>query len=1145
MTLARTIPDAARACQNAAADPERSVFVSANAGSGKTHVLVQRVINLLLRGEDPAKILCITFTKAAAANMATRVFDTLAEWTTLDDTALDERIRLATGKIPDAAQRAIARRLFANALETPGGLKVQTIHAFCTHLLHQFPFEADVAARFEVLDDAATAQILNQLTLDVLLEGATKPDSPLGQALAVAIAAVADVTFKEVIAETIGKRDLITAWVDRAGGVQQAIGEMTRSFGLSASDTLQEIENEYFSQSLIPHVEWPGLINVFSSGSKTDQERAASLSDALRATGRERIEHYLDVFCTGDRKGRASVLTKKPAEANPQWAARLNAEKDRVCQLLAREFALRACDRSAALITVAAAVIDRYRAEKERRGLLDYEDLIDKALTLLHDASTRSTAAAWVLYKLDLGINHVLVDEAQDTSNKQWEIIKILVAEFLPGGARDNVRRTLFAVGDEKQSIFSFQGAVPHKFAEMREHFRVVHKTSEVAFATEKLDYSFRSAIGVLEAVDVVFKQPAAFRGLTADPAWTVHQPLPDALPGEVELWDLIGPDEKERGKEGWDAPFDTTSETSPSVKLATKIARTVKGWIANGTRPGEVLILVRQRGPMFEAVIRALKQTQIEVAGADRLVLSEHIAIMDLLVLGDALLLPDDDLALATALKSPLFGFDDDKLFELAYQRKGSLRSALRTRTGEDEAFAAAASALEDLARKACALSPFEFYAHVLGAFKGRARILARLGTEASDPLDEFLNLALSYEQRETPSLQGFLNWIRAAQSEVKRDMEMARDEVRVMTVHGAKGLEAKNVILIDHTTTRPEGAHPPRLLTVPIAGAPPGATALIWAVAKDKDAGPMTQARAQAIEAACDEYRRLLYVGLTRAADRLLVCGAKGVNKAPAGCWHDLVLGPLQSLSEEDSDADGKIWRFRKSVTPVKDGGAPASEKPTALPAWLTASAPPSPPAPMILRPSEMADDEPRRVTGAGRETARLRGTLAHRLLQSLPDIPLARREKMAEEFLARRGGRLPVDQRAALLREVLFVLEHKDFAALFSLGSRAEVPIVGMLSGRSVVGQVDRLTVTQDSILIADFKTNRNPPRRIEEVQGSYVNYVKQLAAYRAVLMNLYPDRPVRAALIWTEVPDLMELSADLLDRALAIHVAARMP
>ena len=1138
MSLTRQIPDAAKARQIAAADPERSVFVSANAGSGKTHVLVQRVINLLLRGEDPAKILCITFTKAAAANMATRVFNTLAEWTALDDDALDEKIRLATGKAPDAARRAIARRLFANALETPGGLKVQTIHAFCTRLLHQFPFEADVAARFEVLDEAATSQLLNELTLEVLLEGATKPDGALGNALAAAITAAADITFKEVIAETIGKRDLITAWTGRAGGVQQAIDELSRTFGLMLGDSVQAVENEYISAALIPQIEWPALIDVFSEGSKTDKERADSLSSATRSAGRERLENYLDVFCTGDRRGRASVLTKKLADANPHWAARLNAERERVCQLLAREFALRARDRSAALITVAAAVIDRYRAEKDRRGLLDYEDLIDKALTLLRDASTKSTAAAWVLYKLDLGINHVLVDEAQDTSDKQWEIIKILVAEFLPGGARDNVRRTLFAVGDEKQSIFSFQGAVPHKFAEMRDHFRALHETSEVAFAVERLDFSFRSAIGVVNAVDLVFKQPAAFRGLTADPTWTVHQALPDAVPGEVEIWELTGPDEKDAGKEGWDAPFDTTSETSPSVKLAAKIARTVKGWIAKGTRPREVLILVRQRGPMFEAVIRALKQAQIEVAGADRLVLTEHIAIMDLLVLGDALLLPDDDLALATALKSPLFGFDDEKLFKLAYQRKGSLRSALRAKAGEDAAFDAASSALDALRREARILSPFAFYAHVLGARKGRAQILARLGVEASDPLDEFLDLALSYEQRQTPSLQGFLYWIRAAQSEVKRDMEMARDEVRVMTVHGAKGLEAKTVILIDHTTTRPEGAHPPRLLVAPVADAPPGATALIWGVAKDKDAGPMAQARTQAIEAARDEYRRLLYVGLTRAEERLIVCGAKGVNKAPEGCWHDLVLSALQPLSQEASDADGKIWHFRKGTETVTDDSLPGAKQQVSLPSWLMADAPPSPPAIAVLRPSDPIDDEPRRVAGCTeRESARLRGTLSHRLLQSLPDIPAAQREKMAGEFLSRRGDRLSADQRAVLLREVLLLIESRDFAALFAPGSRAEVPIVGKLvvggEDKGVAGQVDRLAVTKDAVLIADFKTNRPAPRKIDEVPSGYV---RQLALYRAVLMKLYPDRPVRAALIWTEVPDLMELSPDTLEGAL---------
>ena len=591
-----------------------------------------------------------------------------------------------------------------------------------------------------MLDEATTAQLLNQLTLVVLLEGATNPDSPLGKALEIAIAAAADTTFKEVIAETIGKRDLITQWITRAGGVQQAIDELTRTFDLAPGDNIATVEADYFAASDMAQSEWPALIEIFSAGSKTDKERAHSLSAALRSSGRERLENYLDVFCTDSRTPRGSIVTRKIADADPQLAMRLKAEQERVCKLLAREFALRARDRSAALITVAAEVIERYRREKERRGLLDYEDLIDKALTLLRDASSKSTAAAWVLYKLDLGIDHVLVDEAQDTSDKQWEIIKILVAEFLPGGARENVRRTLFAVGDEKQSIFSFQGAVPHKFAEMRVHFDALHKKSDAVFATEKLDYSFRSAAGILNAVDVVFKQPEAFRGLTVDPTWTVHQALPDALPGEVEVWDLTIPNKSDLDKEGWDAPFDTTSETSPSVKLAAKIARTVKGWIADGTRPGEVLILVRQRGPMFEAVIRALKHAQIEVAGADRLVLTEHIAIMDLLVLGDALLLADDDLALATVLKSPLFGLDDEQLYKLAYQRKSSLHSVLRAKAGEDAAYGAAAAALDVLAQKARTSSPFEFYAHVLGAQKGRARILSRLGTEASDPLDEFL---------------------------------------------------------------------------------------------------------------------------------------------------------------------------------------------------------------------------------------------------------------------------------------------------------------------------------------------------------------------------------------------------------------------
>src|SRR6185437_9848030 len=467
-------------------------------------------------------------------------------WSVLDDKALDGKITASTGKPADATQRARARRLFATALETPGGLKVQTIHAFCTRLLHQFPFEADVAASFDVLDEAATAQMLNALTLDVMLEAAAEPNGALGQALAGAITAAADVTFKEVIAEAIGKRDRITGWTDRAGGVPQAIAELSRAFGLGPGDTLQTIENEYISGSLIPQSEWPALIAALAAAkNSTDKKHAERLAAAQKASGRDRAELYIDVFCTGERKGRDSVVTKPFAKEHPEWAERLVAEQERVCALVAKEFAVRARDRSAALLTVAAAVIGRYRAEKDRRGLLDYEDLIDKVLMLFRDSS-----AAWVLYKLDAGINHVLVDEAQDTSPKQWEIIRTIVAEFLPGGSRDNTPRTLFVVGDEKQSIFSFQGAAPLAFAENRDHFRRLHEKSETPFAVEKLDYSFRSAAQVLLAVDTVFRRPEAFRGLTADPTWTVHQALPDAAPGEVEIWDLIGPDEKDVSKE-------------------------------------------------------------------------------------------------------------------------------------------------------------------------------------------------------------------------------------------------------------------------------------------------------------------------------------------------------------------------------------------------------------------------------------------------------------------------------------------------------------------------------------------------------------------------------------------------------------------
>ncbi len=1139
MTARRAIPDDLLRVQAAASDPAVSAWVAANAGSGKTHVLAQRVIRLLLDGVDPAKILCITFTKAAAANMANRVFDELRRWTTLDDAQLDDAIVQISQIRPDAVRRALARRLFALALETPGGLKVQTIHAFCTRLLHQFPFEANVAARFDVLDDAAESQLLGEISLGVLLDAALLPRGALGRALATAMSVAADQTFKDAVGEALRKRAGVRAWIEHGGSVEAAIAGLCGVLGIGTDETIEQLESEIADGPLMPVSQWAAAAATLGRGSKLDQEQARRLLAALGSSGPERVDTYLQLFLTGKFEPRDRLVTKAIETCDPQLAGRLCDERARILPLVERRKALACRDRTAALITIADAVISRYRSAKDRRGLLDYDDLIDRTLALLGEER-----AAWVHYKLDRGIDHVLIDEAQDTSPKQWEIVRRLTAEFFAGAGARNVRRTIFAVGDEKQSIFSFQGAAPREFEVMRRAFDTWSKAVAHDFRYVRFRHSFRSGPNVLAAVDSVFARPEAFAGLSADAVKTVHEPLPDAAPGMVEIWETTKPKDK-REIEAWDAPFDELTETSPQVRLAARIAKNVKLWLARGARAGDVLVLVRQRGPLFEAIIRSLKDLHIPVAGADRLVLTEHIAVMDLMALADALLLPDDDLALATVLKSPLFDLDDADLFEIAWERKGSLRAALRAKAHLQPRFADVAGKLDRFASWARQM-PFAFYARVLGAEGGRRRFLARLGHEAEDALDEFLNLALEYERRRTPSLQGFIAWLRTARTDVKRDMEITRDEVRVMTVHGAKGLEAPVVVLAD-TTTEPAGPVQRQARLVALADAaphsPPGC--LAWIAARTTDTPSLTAARERMRREAAEEHRRLLYVAMTRAIDRLVICGAEGERGRPEGCWWDLVFAALQppvSVEEPADDGDGTVWRYRKVPPRADEAVSRAATTPAAQarPSWLDRDAPADQPARLLSPASAYDETTLGRASAAGggaeRDKARTRGVLMHRLLQALPDIPKAARAEAARRHLARAGTAFSAQEREVMCEQIRGLLEDPSFSQLFLAGSRAEVPIVGRLDGGrlAISGQVDRLVVTDGSVLIADYKTNRPAPRRVEDVPKAYVT---QLALYRAVLGRLYPEKIVRAALIWTDVPDLMEISAAGLDAAFA--------
>jgi len=1134
------IPLPVRERQRQASDPAASAWVSANAGSGKTHVLTQRVLRLLIAGAAPSGLLCLTFTKTAAANMAARVFETLASWTSLDDAGLSEAIAELGAPKPKPQGLAFARRLFARAIETPGGLKIQTIHAFCERLLHLFPFEANVPASFSVADDREAAALIAEARARAFAEELGAPDRA-AEVERVAREAGAE-GFDELLAKALARR----ADFEAIGDAKAYAAALRRALDLAANETSAAIK----AQMLALAPQWAEWIGILAEGGKTERDLAGRLRRANGASDEDsRLAAYLDAFFTKDGKPRGGekqrLVTDALAKRLPSLPLRLAAEQERLIGLRERLRSAEALERSVALYRVAEATIKRYAALKGARGLLDYDDLIARTRALLERAD-----AAWVLYKLDASLEHLLVDEAQDTSPAQWAILAKLSEEFLSGaGARG--ARTLFAVGDEKQSIFSFQGAAPHMFSAMRRRLALRHEEAKLAFASVPLSVSFRSAPDVLKGVDAVFAAEPAWRGLTGDAAPPPpHQALRGDLPGLIEVWPPFGAT-KTPEREDWRMPLDETSGAEPAVIAARRIAATIKGWLTPNAvecvfdvsegrprriRPGDVMVLVRSRGAFFEAMIRALKENDIATAGADRLLLRDSLAAMDLAVAGRAALLPDDDLTLATALKSPLIGLDDDDLLAIAPGRPGSLFDALAAASGPP--FVAARARLETWRDRARERTPFAFYAALLGADGGRRALLERLGPEASDAIDEVMALALAHEREQAPSLAAFLAELEADDAPVKRDMEARSDGVRVMTVHAAKGLEAPIVFLADACSvgyTRMTE----RLLD--LGDRERDAPLFVWAARKAEDSAPLVAARERARAAAAGEHRRVLYVAMTRAAQRLIVVGHHGVSGPAEDNWHALIsagLGERLQPAPAPWDAAETIARF--GAPPRDDAGAESEPASASIiePDWLrrpaTVEAPPATLSPSrAAAPQRWADD-----AGRGR---RLTGVLAHALLQRLPDVLPERRRAAAQNFLSAQGGALAEAEQAQLVDAALAVLSLPALAPLFAAGSRAEVAIAGAAPRKGApalpfYGRIDRLAVAADAVYLADYKTGAKPPDATPRA------YVAQLALYRAALAALYPDRPIRAFLVWLIGAEAVEIAAAELDESLASLAAS---
>lgn len=1151
----------AEEAQTSAADPTISAWVEASAGSGKTKLLTDRLLRLLLAGVPPGRILCLTFTKAAAAEMATRLALRLGEWAVAEDTKLGEMLQKLTGATPGREGLAAARRLFVEVLEQPGGMRISTLHGFAQSLLRGFPLEAGLAPQFAVMQEQ-DGQALLARERDALLA-----DNATPEAVAILAKYQAAKRFSDVIGTMAGSSGKVLEAVRKRQGMAGLHAALARKLGISPG----EEDEAAIDAAVIAAPETEALraaAPLLLAGGKQDISHGEKLAAWFAVPEADRIAKNAEwraIFITSDGKIRSKLATQKLGARQAEISDLIRREGERQLALDSKRAAARVLSASMALFAIGAPVLQRYQLAKETAGLLDYDDLIAGARQLLDNPGS-----AWVLFKLDEGLDHILLDEAQDSNPEQWGIIRALSAEFFAGlGARD-ATRSIFAVGDQKQSIYAFQGADAAGFAREKHHYERIVDEAKQEFRPVALDVSFRSTEPVLALVDAVFADAPARNGVSPD-APLRHYADRAGHAGSVELWPLLQAAETPPPPD-WEPPPQAVPAEGAAPQLAAAIAQRIAQMIRQETlparvekgkegaqpngrpiRPGDILVLLRarKRGGFAPALVRELKNLSIPVGGIDRMRLAEQLPVQDMLALAAWLLLPDDDLNLAALLKSPLIGLDEEALLALAHPRQGSLHAALMAHRGSNTDFGRVADWLAAQAARLDFITPHGLFADILGApgpldrRAGRARMLARLGPDAGDPLDELLNAALEHEKLNPPSLQGFVHWLRQGGAEVKREAEAAGDVVRIMTVHGAKGLQAPIVILPDTTRKAQDRT---TLRWFDDGGEP----LPVWAPQVKGFDAPALTAQRQADQAKdAEEEHRLLYVALTRAEDRLLICGWHSAQEAPKGSWYDLVQQGFARLAGHEAQAfdptafgatpDGfgaepKILRLATPQSAIARREDPSASAIAAArpPSWAWQPAPVEAPT-GSLAPSALPGEQetPAAAPRPAQDPLGLRfqrGRLVHALLQSLPEHPEAGWEALARRFLARRAPGLSVAEQEATLQEVLDLLRQGWMRAALGAGSLAEAPLAGEVNGRLIAGQVDRLKVEADRVLVLDYKTNRPPPEQVDQVAPLYL---RQMAAYRALLRAAFPGRRVECALVWTYSARFMALPDALLD------------
>ncbi|MDR0319782.1 MAG: UvrD-helicase domain-containing protein [Rickettsiales bacterium] len=838
--------------QTDAANPDKNVWVRANAGTGKTTVLIRRLLKLMLGGARMDSIMCLTYTNAAAAEIKERILKSLEEFATATDAELKEKLD-ATG----GGEAATARALFYEYIENMDSLKIQTVHGFCQEILRRFPTEAGINPAWVLMSDGDNARMAGEAFEKFWEEGA---DPAARDALMHIADKVSETGMGEV-------QDLVTGLYKNffslgfdINNAKQFVETSRKSFRTHNFD-----KNGFSAPERMNFRKIYGEKLRAACAGQDSVKNASELADAMLgfAAGSISFEEYRGKFIDSafEKKKLAGITEKK---FGPEIVSFIMAEQAELYESAQGEAQEELSKDTAALYILAAKFAEEFRRAKEDSARLHYDDLILYTMRLF----SSQDMMGWVMSQLDSKIRHLMVDEAQDTSPDQWEIVRSLLTDFFVAAGRPSV----FVVGDPKQSIFSFQGASIDSFFAAEEYIGRQVRENRLELSRIDFEKSYRTAQNILDAVDHVFNHDSTLY-FTKWKQATRHLSGRDGAEGKVVLHRLVRDESDEE-----------SNSAARQKAFAKTIAENVKRMLSAQPDlvPGDIMVLVKKRTTHAPNIIAALNEAGVPTSGADRMHLADALPVRDLLAAMRFATDQTDDFSLACVLRSPLFEVSDKELYGLCNGREGTLKEEVRSKKAEG-----LYEELEKIIEWGRGLGPYSFAMKLLDTEGRRENMLRRMGAQIIEPLEEFLTLALSYERTQAGGIVQFIEWFLRGESVVKRDMQSGGG-VRVMTAYGAKGLEARVVFLADTTSIKgKDDANP----IVPISGR----GHWIWAAGKGKLCADYAALR-EAYEAKeLEEYYRLLYVAMTRARDELHIFGTAGKRGPDKNSWYELLAKVL----------------------------------------------------------------------------------------------------------------------------------------------------------------------------------------------------------------------------------------------------------